>query len=136
MSSPAQALAKAAQDLVGTRFRLHGRDPARGLDCIGLVGAAFAAIGRPVAIPAGYRLRQLEIDRWLTAAERAGLTRAEGPMQAGDIVSARPGPAQHHLLIAGTADMFVHAHAGLGRVVATPGPLPWPTERRWRLITE
>ena len=31
----AQALAEAAAALVGSRFRLHGRDPATGLDCIG-----------------------------------------------------------------------------------------------------
>jgi murein DD-endopeptidase / murein LD-carboxypeptidase len=31
---------------------------------------------------------------------------------------------------------LVHAHAGLGKVVVTPAPLPWPIERHWRLRTD
>ena len=50
----------------------------------------------------------------------------------GDLILARPGPAQHHLLVASGPDRFIHAHAGLRRVVAMPGPLPWPVLHRWR----
>lgn len=38
---------------------------------------------------------------------------------------------QLHLMI-GTRDGIVHAHAGLGRVVLTPGPSPWPLLGAWR----
>ena len=39
------ALARAAAGCLGVRFRLHGRDPATGLDCLGLLGAALVATG-------------------------------------------------------------------------------------------
>ena len=41
-----EALAEAAVAFAGTRFRLHGRDPETGLDCIGLLAAALTRIGR------------------------------------------------------------------------------------------
>lgn len=131
-----RALAAAAERLVGTPFRLHGREPARGLDCVGLVAAALAAVGRPVAPPSGYRLRQTDPRRLVAAAARCGLVETAGPTAPGDVVLVRPGPAQLHLVIAGSAGGFVQAHAGLGRVVLTPGALEWPAERRWRLREE
>lgn len=121
-------VARAAEALVGTRFRLHGRDPATGLDCVGL---AAAALGAPA--PASYRLRNRDIAAALAFAPRAGLAEASGAIEPGDVLLARAGPAQHHLLIADTAGGFVHAHAGLRRAVITPAPLPWPVERHWRL---
>jgi cell wall-associated NlpC family hydrolase len=127
------ALAAAAERLVGVPFRLHGRDPARELDCVGLVAAALAAIGRPVSAPCGYRLKQVRIDRLLGAARLSGLADASGPVEPGDVLLVCAGPAQPHLVVAATAGGFVHAHAGLGRVVLAPPPLGWPVERRWRL---
>lgn len=120
--------ALAAQALVGTRFRLHGRDPATGLDCVGLVAAALGATA-----PNGYRLRNRDIAAALAFAPAAGLTDVSGTIEPGDVLLVRSGPAQHHLLVAGARGGFIHAHAGLRRVVATPGPLPWPVERHWRL---
>ena len=125
-------LAHAAERLIGTPFRLHGRDPERGLDCIGLVIAALETVGRRVRVPL-YRLRMREIGELVASASEAGLVEASGPIRPGDVLLVRPGPAQHHLAIAGRAGGFVHAHAGLGRVVITPAPLPWAEERRWRL---
>jgi cell wall-associated NlpC family hydrolase len=127
-------LAAAAERLVGVRFVLRGRDPARGLDCVGLVAASLAAIDRPASAPAGYRLRQTAIEPFLDAAARCGLAEAAGPAEPGDVLLVRPGPAQHHLVIAATAGGFVHAHAGLGQVVLTPAPLSWPVEHHWRLL--
>ena len=46
------ALAAAAESLVGTRFRLHGRDPDTGLDCVGLLAASLAAKEAATAPPA------------------------------------------------------------------------------------
>lgn len=126
MSGPTVALA--AEALIGAPFRLHGRDPATGLDCVGLVAAALGARG-----PLGYHLRNRDISALLAFAPAAGLIDADGPVEPGDVLLAHSGPAQHHLLIADTRGGFVHAHAGLRRVVATRAPLPWPTERHWRL---
>jgi hypothetical protein len=67
---------------------------------------------------------------------RSGLAAAAGPTRAGDVLLIRPGPAQHHLVIAATAGGFVHAHAGLRRVVLTPAPLGWTVEHHWRLAAE
>ena len=127
------AVAAAAEALVGTPFRLHGRDPATGLDCVGLVAAAFASIGCRPSVPRGYGLRNAGISPWLDLAAVAGLTEVKDGGRPGDVVLVRPGPGQHHLLIALDRNRFAHAHAGLRRVVVQPGPLPWCVERRWRL---
>ena len=129
------ALAAAAERLIGVPFRLHGRDPVRGLDCVGLVAAALAEAGRPALAPVGYRLRQVAIDGLLGAAATSGLAETAGPIEPGDVLLVRPGPAQHHLVVA-AAGGFVHAHAGLGRIVLTPPPLAWPVEHHWRLAAE
>lgn len=129
-------LAAAAEALAGAPFRLHGRDPALGLDCVGVVAAAFAGCGRRPAEPHGYGLRNRSVAAWLATAEAADLAETEAPAQPGDIVLARPGPGQHHLLVALAGGRFVHAHAGLRRVVIQPAPIPWPIERRWRLAPQ
>jgi len=136
VSDAGAALAAAAERLVGVPYRLHGRDPATGLDCVGLVAAALSAIGRTVPAPSGYQLRRLRVERLLGAADDAVLREATGPVEPGDILLLTPGPGQHHLAVAAADQAAIHAHAGLGRVVRTPAPLPWPTERRWRLPTE
>lgn len=133
MTTPAGQLAEAARALVGSPFRLHGRDPATGIDCLGLVGAALAACGRQVRYPQGYRLRNTAIEPWLTFAPRNGLERTSGPIQRGEVQLVQPGPAQHHLLIALGNDSYVHAHAGLRKtVIQTLNPAD-PPLRRWRL---
>ncbi|WP_324740606.1 NlpC/P60 family protein [Tsuneonella sp. CC-YZS046] len=133
MSGDGTALAKAAEALAGAPFRLHGRDPETGLDCVGLCLAALAAIGRPVRVPACYGLRNRSIASLLRFADEAGLAEAVGPIQPGDIILTRPGAAQFHLSIAAGPGRFIHAHAGLRRVVVTPGPLVAPVLRHWRI---
>lgn len=127
------ALAEAAEALVGTPFRIHGRDPKTGLDCVGLVAASMQAIGRKAPAPLRYGLRNSDISGALTFAPAAGFTEADGQVLSGDVLLVRPGPLQFHLLIALTQNGFVHAHAGLRRVTVTPGPLVWPSSRHWRL---
>lgn len=127
----ADAFAAAAEGLLGAPFRLGGRDPAAGLDCVGLVACALEA-----EAPEGYALRNSCIARHLAFAERAGFVAATGPVMRGDLVLTSPGPAQHHLLVALGRDRFVHAHAGLRRVALHHGPLPWPERARWRLAQE
>lgn len=123
----------AASQMVGTRFRLHGRDPGFGLDCVGLVAAALERVGIKTHPPRGYKLRNTDIALWLESAKNSGLSPARGALLAGDIVLVSPGPGQHHLLIFDGADSYIHAHAGLGRVSRLIAPLPWPTLRRWQI---
>ena len=128
--------ASAAEALVGTPFRFRGRDRETGFDCVGLVLAALAEIGRPARGLTGHSMRHSSLAGHAGAAPADGFEPAAGPIELGDLVLARPGPAQVHLLIAATAGGFVHAHAGLGRVVLTPPPCPWPIERHWRLAAD
>ncbi|MGI9376444.1 MAG: C40 family peptidase [Tsuneonella suprasediminis] len=129
----AARIAQAAERLVGVPFRLHGRDPASGLDCVGVVGAALSAARGPVELPIGYALRNTSSGDYRAWAARAGLIPASGPVEPGDILLVRPGPAQLHLLVAVCGDRFVHAHVGLRRVVATPGAPQWPVAGCWCL---
>lgn len=118
--SAGAALASAAATLVGTRFRLYGREPASGLDCVGMVSAALTMIGRrPLAI-GGYSLRNRNVDRWFTEAARSGLSPVAGALKAGDVLLICPAPLQHHLMIVEGLDWLIHAHAALRRVVREP----------------
>lgn len=133
MSARGDAVAEAALGLVGCRFRLHGRNPETGLDCIGLVHAALARAGCAPVPPSGYALRNVAVDAWLPAAAQSGLVAARGATRAGDILLLALGYAQHHLVIALDGGSVVHAHAGLRRVVRQPREPAWQIEAAWRL---
>ena len=127
-------LAHAAAGFVGASFRLHGRDPIMGLDCVGLVLLAMAEIGRPVRLPVSYQLRNLEPERFLQLPAAAGFVEpTDTELEHGDVLVFAPGAAQLHLAIVAVGGGIVHAHAGLRRVVHTPFPLPWPIVGHWRL---
>lgn len=122
-----ERIAAAARSLLGVPFRLHGRDPATGIDCVGLVLLSVRAAGFPVAEPPPYRVRSggaAPAVAWMNA---LCLDEADDPA-AGDIVMAAVSPIQLHLMIDGGGAM-IHAHAGLGRVVE----MAWPAE--WRLLS-
>jgi cell wall-associated NlpC family hydrolase len=125
--------AAAAEGLVGSPFRLHGRDPASGLDCIGLVGEALRRCGRIAVLPRGYRLRMCDPVPLLHFAAANGFQPASGGDQAGDVVLVHLNGMQPHVLVALDRNAFVHAHAGLRRVVRQNGPYPAPAVGRWRL---
>lgn len=127
------ALAQAAADLVGARFLLHGRDPATGLDCIGLLAAALAGAGRPVTLPNGYALRMRDLAGWLPLPDALGFAPAEPPFLPGDAVLLRLGAVQVHLAIAATDGGWIHAHAGLRRVVHQPTLPDGTILHHWRL---
>jgi cell wall-associated NlpC family hydrolase len=120
----------AARAAIGVRFRLHGRDPASGLDCVGLVALALRAEGMRAAIPDDYALRSGDAERASAALWRAGLVAVE-TVGAGDVLLLRTGPGQLHLAIAAVPGI-VHADAVLRRVVERPGVPPWPVLRCWR----
>lgn len=127
------ALALAALRLVGAPFRLHGRDPQSGIDCVGLCVASLRAIGRQAHVPADYALHNVDLRGLLRHARPIGLVPATGAVRPGDIILARISPLQVHVVIAIDGTDFVHAHAGLRRVVRSPGPLTWPMAAHWRL---
>jgi len=135
MTPAGLALARAAEGFVGTPFRFRGRDPQTGLDCVGLVAAALTKIDLPPPPLPPYSMRQSSFATQLACAAASAFEEAGDVPLPGDLLLLRPGPAQVHLGLVSVAGGLVHAHAGLGRVVATPPPLAWPIERHWRLRT-
>lgn len=114
--------AERARALVGTRFRAQGRGT-EGLDCIGVVLATFGIA--PAAARKDYRLNDgdpVELDAALLKHFRRLSPRRLAP---GDVMLMTIGERQLHLGVR-TAEGFVHAHAGLRRVVETPGTPEWP----------
>ncbi len=105
-----------ARALIGTRFRLHGRDPETGLDCVGFVACA---VGVRADIPTGYALRGGHPADFIAMIDCFATRRARHT-KPGDVVFLSLGGAQYHLGIY-TGTSLIHAHAGLWRVVETPG---------------
>ena len=127
-------LAAAAETLVGAPFRLHGRDPASGLDCIGVFAAAMAASGRPITVPNGYAMRQRDICAFRPLAPEFGFAETTGIALPGDVLMFAVGPVQFHLGITSQGGGLVHAHAGLRRVVLGAPGADWQPAGHWRLI--
>jgi len=121
----------AARALVGCRFRLHGRDPDYGLDCVGVALVAARTAGASVAGPDRYGLRGGSAAGWNQALGACGLKRV-ARAEPGDIVLIDCGREQFHLAVAGPASC-VHAHRGLGRVVETPGLPEGAVVGLWRV---
>jgi hypothetical protein len=120
--------AAAVLGCVGAGFRLHGRDPVFGLDCVGVAAVAARGAACAMPVPSGYRLRGGDgaavaamLDGWLA--------RGCGE-EAGALLLMRPGAGQLHLGVR-VAGGIVHADAGLGRVVMRPGALAWPLVGAW-----
>lgn len=125
--TPAERAVAAARDAVGVRFRLHGRDPAFGLDCVGLAALAARGAGVSTAIPADYAIRSGDPS---AAIDATGLARTVAPSD-GDLLLFAAGPAQFHLAVQ-VPGGIVHADAMLRRVVERPGVPPWPLVAAWR----
>jgi len=118
--------------LLGVPFRLHGRAPETGLDCVGVVAACLFAAGYRFETPTDYRLRgDFEGRAQAFFADARFQNVGDGYWVAGDILLHRPGPRQIHLAVL-TQGGAVHAHIGLGRVVLTPLPLYYDKIAQWR----
>jgi hypothetical protein len=128
-------LGDAAAGFVGCPFRLHGLDPATGIDCVGLVHASLVVMGRHPIAPRGYGLRNLAVDQWLQFAARSQLEPADGAIGADEVMLVALGYGQHHLMITTGADEVVHAHAGLRRVVRHRRDPASRICARWRVST-
>lgn len=128
-ASRADQVAVRARALVGVRFRPQGRSARRGLDCVGV--AALAAGIEPERIRRDYSVREATLAMLAAELSTFGM-RTVSEAEAGDIAVFSPGPGQLHLAVF-TGSGFVHADAGLGRVVERPAPAPWPVLGVWRL---
>ena len=134
MSDRGEDIAARARGLVGRRFRPQGRDPALGLDCVGVAAAAAGVAAE--RIPADYALRGEHLARIEHALCDLGCRPVpRDAAEAGDVIVCEVGPAQFHLLLC-TGGAFVHADAGLRKVVERPLPCPWPVAGVWRLSGE
>lgn len=130
--SRGDALAQAAAGLIGTPFRLYGRDVETGLDCIGLLHESLRRIGVSAPAPSGYSLRNSAPSRWFAAAGQYGLEEATGSDRRGDVLLVQPGPGQQHIQIIEASSEIIHAHAGIGRVVRGRRDPTLTTVARWR----
>ena len=131
MPSDASSRVAAARALIGTPFRLQGRGR-DGLDCFGL----FAVVhGLLADAPRSYALRGTPSDQAMEMLDRHFIRRLAMAPQVADILLLQPGLDQLHLgLWTGTG--LVHAHAGLRRVVETPGLPAFPLLGIWYQETD
>lgn len=114
--------AERARSLVGTRFRAQGRGEGE-LDCVGVVLATFII---PAAeVRRDYSLRGASFDEIRQSIEQFFRQIPKSRQRTGDLLLLAAGPDQPHLAVR-TEVGFVHAHAGLRRVVETPGVPEWP----------
>ena len=128
-------LAEEALQLCGTGFRLHGRDVKHGIDCVGLAALCAKAANLETVVPDGYSIRGGNISHISDLMDQAGfgsLAAQEKP-QVGDILLVQISPVQLHFMIRAD-DGYVHAHAGLRKVVFSPGPCPWPILHIFRIM--
>jgi murein DD-endopeptidase / murein LD-carboxypeptidase len=128
------AIAQRALDEIGTPFRLFGRTAGKALDCVGLALVALAPHLPSGVLAPRYSMRGDYAARARDFLAHSVLTEMETiePACVGDLVLASLGPTQLHFLIC-TASGWVHADAGLGRVVLRPGALEWLVRGVWRL---
>ena len=117
-----QALAR-ARALVGTRFVAQGRDPATGLDCVGLALIAFAI--DPTGVPDDYRLSGAHRDAILRFALPRFRRVSRRQLLSGDLLLLQPGADQWHLGI-WTGSGLIHADLSCRRVVERSGAIGWP----------
>lgn len=115
---------------LGVRFRPQGRDAEHGLDCIGVMTNAFGLTG----VRQDYQLRSndvAEVERGFAA---SGFVRLPPAAQRpGDVLLGRVDHAQLHVVLL-TPGGYLHADAGLRRVVEVPGRVPWPVASAWRHV--
>jgi lipoprotein Spr len=130
MTRSAEEVVAAGRALTGAPFRPQGRSAGTGLDCLGVVAAAAGA--EPAGTRRDYRLRDFEPEAIGQALEALGFRRAEGPARPGDVLILAPAPGRLHAAIL-TPGGYLHADAGLRRVVEAPGAPPWPVLSAWRL---
>ncbi len=112
-----------ARALIGMRFVAQGRDPAVGLDCVGLALLAYDLDASGVSD--NYRLSGAHRAAILESANAKFWRVARSRRRAGDLLMLCPGAAQWHLAI-WTGDGLIHADIVRGKIVERPGLPDWP----------
>ena len=116
MTTRGKEIAAAARACVGTPFRLQGRVPGRGLDCVGLVAHVGKSLGLSTHDETAYGLAGTGA-RLEAGLARAGLAQvAEAQAQVGDVLLFDLGRGLLHVAVR-SEHGIIHAHRGLGRVV-------------------
>lgn len=136
MTQSANAFAAAAERCLGVPFKLHGRNPRFGLDCIGLVIHSLSESTGTEHQTKPYRIRNTDYSHLLSGASCLGFGKIDSPVIRGDVLAVIPGAGQMHFAIVSGPRLLIHSHAGVGKVVKTPGPLPWPTLHKFRLLNK
>lgn len=114
------AMLARARALIGTPFKLQGRDPAIGIDCVGLVILAGDIIAAPRP---DYRRRGDHLVPFLSRSARWFRRVAPRQSRAGDVVIIECGQRSWHVGIL-DGEALIHADPNVGRVVRRPGELP------------
>jgi murein DD-endopeptidase / murein LD-carboxypeptidase len=126
-------IAHAAISQLGVAFRAHGRIAGVALDCVGLVAYCLNTAGLAITAPCNYTLRGDYYGVLTDFFRDNGFCRsATTEPKSGTIGAVRCSPQQYHLMVR-VDQGWVHAHAGLGRVVLMPDPSPWEVLDLWRL---
>lgn len=131
----ADDIARRAMDEIDTPFRFRGRTAGVGLDCVGLVLVALGSLADASVNQLPYAMRgdyRVAVSEYLASLpfQRLG---ADAVAADGDILLVRPAPSQMHLVVFASGG-WVHAHAGLKRVVFGPEIPAWQIVDRWRLV--
>ena len=121
----------AAEALVGARFRLQGRAAATGLDCVGVIVAAYAAAGVRLEAIDDYALRGFAAERAAAGLTAAGFARVDEDVRPGDVGLFKLSARQVHLALLAPGRL-IHADAGLRRVVIAPASRLPAAVSRWR----
>lgn len=127
------AIAERALAQIGTRFRLHGRTPHVALDCVGLVAVAIGDLRGTSEIPSGYRIRGTYDARVRAFFRPTAFVELppDAACEAGDILLLGVDSRQQHLAVVAPHG-WVHAHAGLRRVVLSPPEADRAILQHWR----
>ena len=110
----ADAFADAALGCVGTRFQAHGREPGKGLDCVGLVICAARSVG--VEIPDREYVIGPGCDLFdaMTEGAESVFVPGEMPLKRGDALTLRFPKMPFHAAIFVGGNRIVHAMVGRG----------------------
>jgi cell wall-associated NlpC family hydrolase len=112
-----EKFAQAAEDCVGARFRLQGRDPATGLDCVGLIVWCARSCGLTVLHQPAYTLTSRP-DALLHELEATGFHRRHSLHPTlGDVIVFLMNHELNHVAVATRAGM-THADMRFRRVVS------------------
>lgn len=108
---------QAARDCLGTPFHHQGRRPKVGLDCIGLIVIACAAIGLPVRDKLDYG-RRPDGQALIAALQAHGAERVDD-IDPADVLVFRYDQQPQHVALATEEGRMIHSFAPAGRVVET-----------------